>query len=296
MALLLRIMSRLPLLLMHALGALLGWLAFGLSPSYRARFMAQARQAGLAWPAVRPAVGQAGAMLTELPRLWLRPADQALGGLARWEGREVIDAALAEGRGIVFLTPHLGSFEVTAQAYAEQFGRSHGPITVLFRPARKAWMRSIVDQSRARPGLDTAPATLAGVRQMIRALRKGGAVGLLPDQVPPEGLGVWAPFFGKPAYTMTLAARLVQQTGATPVLAWGERLAGGRGFVVHVRPGPQIPPESTPESAAFLINQAMEQLILAAPSQYLWGYHRYKQPRGLDLPGVAGIDAQAPGP
>ena len=264
---------------MHGLGALLGWLSWWASPSYRAHFREQVRQAGVSWPAARPAVAEAGKMIAELPRLWLRPVERRLGASVSWDGRELIEGALTSGRGIIFLTPHLGCFEVTGQAYAESFAAQHGPVTVLFRPARKAWMRAIVDQSRARPGLATAPATLAGVRQMLRVLRKGGAVGLLPDQVPPAGLGVWAPFFGQPAYTMTLASRLLQQTGAVALLIWGERLSFGRGFVVRVRPGPRIAPESTPESAAAAINQAMEQLILSLPSQYLWGYHRYKQPR-----------------
>lgn len=280
-----------PLWLTHRLGAVLGWLTWWASPSYRAHFKDQVRQAGVPWSDARPAVAEAGKMIAELPKLWLRPPEQALGSSVRWQGREVIEQALASRRGIIFLTPHLGSFEVAAQAYAEQFAQQHGSITVLFRPARKAWMRSIVDQARARAGVATAPATLAGVRQMLRVLRKGGAVGLLPDQVPPLGLGVWAPFFGRPAYTMTLAARLIQQTGAVAVLAWGERLPKGRGFVVHVRAGPQISPESTPESAATTINQAMEQLVLASPSQYLWGYHRYKQPR-VQTPG-AEADMQA---
>lgn len=280
MTLLLRLMASLPLWFMHGLGAFMGWLTWWGSPSYRAHFKDQMRQAGVAWSRARPAVAEAGKMIAELPRLWLRPNDQMLGATARWEGIEVIEQALADGRGIVFMTPHLGSFEVAAQAYAERFASQHGPITVLFRPARKAWMRKVVDRSRARPGLATAPATLAGVRQMLRVLRKGGVVGLLPDQVPPEGMGVWAPFFGKPAYTMTLAARLMQQTGAAAILVWGERLPMGRGFIVHVRPGPHIELESTPESAATAINQAMEKLVLESPSQYLWAYHRYKQPRG----------------
>ena len=152
---------------------------------------------------------------------------------AQWQGAELIDAALAAGRGLVLLTPHLGCFEVTAQAYAERFGATQ-PITVLYRPARKAWLRELVDTARARPGLATAPATLAGVRQMIRALRRGETVGLLPDQVPPEGMGVWAPFFGQPAYTMTLAARLAQQTGAALLLIWGERLPRRRGWCIRV--------------------------------------------------------------
>lgn len=280
--LLLRLLSRCPLWLLHGLGAALGWLAWALSPTYRRRFAANARVAGLPWRAVRPAIGHAGRMLGELPWLWLRPPDRPLGDKARWEGAELVEQALDAGRGLIFLTPHLGCFEVAAQAYAQDFG-GRAPVTVLFRPARQAWLRKVVDASRARPGLATAPATLAGVRQMIRALRQGQTVGLLPDQVPPEGLGVWAPFFGQPAYTMTLAARLAQQTGAALLLVWGERLPWGRGYVVRVRPGPQLPADSGPESAAGIINASMEEMILQAPGQYLWGYHRYKAPRGFDL-------------
>ncbi|HEY9237429.1 MAG TPA: lysophospholipid acyltransferase family protein, partial [Burkholderiaceae bacterium] len=123
-----------------------------------------------------------------------------------------------------------------------------------------------------------------GVRQMIRALRRGEMVGLLPDQVPPHGMGVWVPFFGRPAYTMTLAARLVQQTGAVPLLIWGERLAHGAGYTVRVSTLGEALPADDPgqaESAA-IINRAMERLIRQCPQQYLWGYNRYKQPRAAE--------------
>ena len=170
---------------------------------------------------------------------------------------------------------------MTAQAIAERFAARHGPITVLYRPARQAWLRALMEGARARPGVATAPASLAGVRQLIRALRRGEAVGLLPDQVPPAGMGVWAPFFGKPAYTMTLAARLVQQTGAVALLVWGERLPRGAGYAVRFSAFDEaLPadPSAQAESAA-VINRAMERLILRRPQQYLWGYNRYKQPR-----------------
>ncbi|MFN5046773.1 lysophospholipid acyltransferase family protein [Roseateles sp.] len=284
MLLVFRLMARCPLWLLHALGSLAGWLSYALSPSYRQRFQAQVRQAGLPAAQARPAIAQAGRMVTELPWLWQR--HQALGELVRWQGAELIESRLAEGRGMVLLTPHLGCFEVTARAFAERFGRRM-PITVLFRPARKAWMRALMEGAREREHLATAPANLAGVRQMLRALRQGQAIGLLPDQVPPEGLGVWAPFFGRPAYTMTLAAKLAVQSGAPLMLLWGERLAQGRGYVIHVQAGPVIPLEASPEQAATLINQAMEGLIRQAPQQYLWGYHRYKQPRGLGTGGAA---------
>ncbi len=266
------VLSRLPLWLLHGVGQVLGWAVYALSPTYRRRFRAQVDQAGLPWPACRAAVGHTGRMVAELPRLWFgRPVP------VRWEGIEHVQQALAAGRGMLLLTPHLGSFEVTAQEYAARFGAQQ-PITVLYRPSRQPLLRELVASARLRPHLLTAPTTLGGVKQMIKALRAGQTVGLLPDQVPPKGLGVWAPFFGREAYTMTLSARLAQQTGATVVLIWGVRQPWGRGYEVHTRPlGAELPAD--PVAAATVINQAMEQLIAAHPGQYLWGYARYKQPR-----------------
>jgi KDO2-lipid IV(A) lauroyltransferase len=197
----------------------------------------------------------------------------------QWVGAQRLQAALDEGRGVLLMSPHVGAFEAVAQSYAERFGATH-PMTALYRPARKAVLRELVAQARNRPGLVTVPAQLAGVRQMIRALRRGEAVGLLPDQVPPEGQGVWAPFFGRPAYTMTLAGRLLQQTGASALLLWCERLPAGRGYRVHVEDLPGALPQGDDALAwATAMNQAMEHVIRQCPQQYLWGYHRYKQPR-----------------
>jgi Kdo2-lipid IVA lauroyltransferase/acyltransferase len=284
-AFLFRLMARLPLGLLHFIGAFLGWLTYAASPSYRRRLRDHVAQAGLPWAAARPAVAAAGRMVAELPWLWSRPAQQPLGDRVQWQGAEHLDAALATGRGLVMLTPHLGCFEIIAQAYAGRWGAVQ-PMTALYRPARQPWLRALMEAgARERPGLLTAPATLAGVRQMIRALRAGGTIGLLPDQVPPEGLGVWAPFFGRPAYTMTLASRLVQQTGADWLLLACERLPHGRGYIIRVTPPPEaLPPAADgAEAAAGVINRAMEGLIRAQPGQYLWGYHRYKAPRGADL-------------
>ena len=264
-----QLLSGWPLPLLHALGGGIGWLAFLLSPTYRRRFLANAAQAGYGFAQVRSAVAQAGKLVTETPRLWFGAPPKV-----RWDGAEAIEALRAEGRGIVFLTPHLGCFEVTAQAYAQRFGA----ITVLYRPPRKAWLRALVETARDRSNLHAAPTTLAGVRQMLRALKAGDAVGLLPDQVPPQGLGVWAPFFGREAYTMTLPARLVQQTGAAILLAWGERLPRGAGYCVHVRRW-EGELAADAQQAAAQVNARMEALVRSGASQYLWGYARYKKPR-----------------
>lgn len=268
-----KLLAYLPLPLLHGLGAALGWLAYAFSATYRRRFATNSHLAGFSPSQVRPAVAHAGRMVAELPRLWWGapvPID--------WNGAELIDQAHASGKGIVFLTPHLGCFEVTAQAYAQRYASQGKAITVLYRPARKAWLQNLVSQSRNRPGLAAAPATLSGVKALVKALRNGQALGILPDQVPPIGLGVWANFFGQPAYSMTLPTRLAKQTGATILLAWGERLPRGSGYCVHIRPF-EGELSDTPQQSCAQINTAMECLVSECPQQYLWGYARYKQPR-----------------
>lgn len=277
--------SVLPLWLAHTLGWLLGWLTFSLSGEYRQRFLENTRLARVTRQQCRSAVGAAGKQIAELPRLWFGQPVEVV-----WDGAHHIDAALQHGRGIVFLTPHLGCFEITAQAYAKRYGQAGKPMTVLFRPPSKTWLTELVANARKRPGLDTAPTSLAGVKQMIKALKNGGCVGLLPDQVPPAGQGIWSPFFGRQAYTMTLAVRLALQTKATILVAWGGRMAWGKGYTVHVLP--LLPDAAAPggsgsgrglaadlEGAVAQVNHAMEELIRSCPEQYLWGYARYKQPR-----------------
>jgi KDO2-lipid IV(A) lauroyltransferase len=282
---------------MFNLGGWLGWAAWLLSPRLRRVSRHNARQAGIAAAAQRDSIAQAGRLVAELPRLWLRPATQPIADPVRWEGAELIEQRLGRPGGLLLLTPHMGSFELAGQAVAERFG-ARQPMTVLYRPARQTWLRELEETARARPGMATAPANLAGVRQMIRALRRGETVGLLPDQVPPAGQGVWAPFFGAPAYTMTLAARLAQQTGAQVLSLWCERLPAGAGYVVRVSELPEPLPEPTGDdeavqlAAATAINRAMEALIRQNPGQYLWAYDRYKRPRGAGAaPAAARADA-----
>ncbi len=269
-----RLLSALPLWLLHAIGALLGWVAFCASPTYRRRFLANAARAGYRLRDVRAAVAHAGRMVAEAPRLWLAPEPPP----CEVRNAECVQRAWEQERGIVFLTPHIGCFEMSVQEGARRWSQEHGPFTILYRPARQPWLARVMQTVRNRPGIAAVPTTLQGVRQMLKALRAGRAVGLLPDQVPPQGQGLWSPFFGQPAYTMTLAARLVQQTGAAVILARCERLPRGRGYVLHLQALEQ-PLAPTLDAAVLQINQAMERLIRQSPDQYLWGYARYKQPR-----------------
>ena len=279
-----RFFSLWPLAALHALGGLLGWLVWALSPRYRAQFRAHVAQAGLPFEVARPAIAEAGRFVAELPKLWLRPPGESCLGNVRVEGQSHATEGFARGKGVIFFGPHCGSFELGPQALAELYG----PITAIYRPARKPWLARLERLARDRPNLTVMPASLSGIRQMHRTLKSNHAVALLTDQVPPEGLGVWAPFFGRPAYTMTLAARLALQSGAALLPVSCERLPRGRGYWLKIWPPvagldtrgtTDVSREADMLRAVTLINQAIEAIVLSQPGQYLWGYARYKTPR-----------------
>jgi KDO2-lipid IV(A) lauroyltransferase len=287
-----RLLARVPLPWMQRLGTAFGWIVWWTSPRYRRRFVAHAESAGFTPDQYRPAIGAAGAMAAELPWLWARPrGESVLPRIVRWDGIEAFERALAERKGVIIVTPHLGSWEMYGQALAERFIATHGPLTALFRPPRKAWMARLMEGSRDRAGLQTVPTSVKGVRSLMRSLRAGGYTGVLPDQVPPLGQGVWASFFGRPAYTMTLLPRLAQQTGARVFLGVCERLPRGAGYAIRCEPfdGTAM---SDPEATA--MNQGIERLIRSLPQQYVWDYARYKQPKALAVPEALAESRGAP--
>jgi KDO2-lipid IV(A) lauroyltransferase len=279
MRLIFRLLAALPLRTVHALGVALARLAFALSPRERRRLDENLRRAGYADPAVRrAAIAEAGKTLLEMPWLWTRPQNEVVELVRSVEGETYVRQAQAEGRGIIYLTPHLGSFEVAAQ-----FAAAHSPITAMYRPPRQTALEPLIRAGRARGNVRLASADVRGVFALLKALRNGEWVGILPDQVPSKGEGEWAEFFGHPAYTMTLAPRLHKNTGAAVVLAFCERLPHGAGYRIHLEP---LPPAAPGETAARHINRGLEGLIRKCPQQYLWSYNRYKVPAGVAPPDV----------
>ncbi len=282
MTFLFRFLSRLPLSWLHALGTWLGWLAWLLSPTYRRHLqqnMEFALGVGEAARLRAAAIGEAGKAMLELSCIWLRPLAETAARVVAVSGWDLVEAATRRGKGILYLTPHLGCFEITAQYLS-----TRAPITVLYRQPKQAWLQTMIEQGRARAQLHLAPADLSGVRTLLKALRRGEAVGMLPDQAPKAGEGRWLGFFGKPAYTMTLAARLVD-SGAAVIMVWAERLPHGAGYHFRLQE-PSRPIRGTLEERAQQINHEIEDLIRQCPQQYLWGYNRYKQRKG-SLPAAA---------
>lgn len=273
--------AKFPLWALHALGALLGLTVYMLAPAYRRKMHEHAAILFPDSPAHRRQVVRANALhsgmaLMELPFLWGRPTEQGIGKVMTLEGWDYVEQARGRGEGVLFLTPHLGSFEAAAQVVS-----TRAPITVLYRPNRNADVQAIIEDSRARNNVALAPTNLKGVRLLLKALKRSELVGLLPDQVPGNGEGVWAPMFGKPAYTMTLPGALKKATGCRIVLAVGVRKPFS-GIKLILTEGPESLSED-PVEAATQINAAMERLIRQYPEQYYWGYERYKPPKGGQL-------------
>jgi KDO2-lipid IV(A) lauroyltransferase len=261
---------------LHALGTALGWLVYLISPSYRWRLRSNLELAGYG-AHLRAAIAESGKAIVELPFVWCAPQERVTRHVTM-ENWELVQRQLDAGRGIVYLTPHLGCFELTAQQVSLR-----QELTVMYRPPRKSALKPLVEGARARQNMHLAPANLSGVRMLVKALRGGQPVGVLPDQVPQEGEGVWAPFFGRDAYTMTLPAKLAQLGKADILLVYAERLPRGRGYAIRFVPFDGELSGTAAEQAG-AINRAMEQLIARCPSQYFWSYNRYKRPQGVAAP------------
>jgi KDO2-lipid IV(A) lauroyltransferase len=266
----------LPLRVVHGIGALLGRLTFTLSPTYAQRTAENLRQSGLAAnhfdTLLKQSVNEAGKSSIELPWVWKRSQAEVCDTVQRCEGWEHLLEAQARGKGIILLTPHWGCFEVVGLYVGQRL-----PLTCLYRSPKQPWLETIMRTGRERGMAKLATADVSGVRILFKALKRGEAIGILPDQVPSSGEGEWVDFFGKPAYTMTLSGRLAQSSGATVVLACAERLPEGQGYVLRIEP---LVLDFT-QSVPLQINQALEKVIARAPAQYLWSYNRYKIPKGV---------------
>jgi Kdo2-lipid IVA lauroyltransferase/acyltransferase len=270
---LLRLIAALPLALLHPLGAVLGWAIYGMSPTYRRHLRDNLAQAGYTKARIRrAAIAHAGQLLLETPTMWLRPQARVGELVAEVDGMDAAIAARKSGKALLLLTPHMGCFEITAQYTSLQL-----PITVLYRPPKMAWLDPLMREGRGRGNMRLAPADLRGVRELMATFKRGEAVGFLPDQVPGAGEGEWAEFFGKLAYTGTLAPKLAARENVACFLIYAARLPRAAGYRVVLRP---LPAPRSGESPERRMNRAIEELVREYPEQYLWGYNRYKVPRG----------------
>lgn len=277
--------SLLPLRVLHGLGTGLGWLLnlFPTQPRQIARI-----NVSLAYPEldrkevcslVRKNMFETGKSIMEMGYVWSMDEKKLNRLLQKESGRKVYDDAVKEGRGLIALPPHLGSWEFLSQYYARL-----APSTCLYRPLRMPKMHKYVLDGRERMGATMVPTTPSGIKTLYKALARKGNLGILPDQDPGDEAGVFAPFFGVPANTMTLVSRLARKNRTPVVVACAKRLPKGRGYDIYAqRVSDGIYSEDDIEAAAAM-NESLEQLIRQMPEQYLWSYKRFKRRPNQSIP------------
>ena len=275
-----RALAALPLRWNHRVGSLLGRIIFFLDKRYAIRLEENLARSGVAGDdagfkaLLKQNVRESGKAFTEVLLAWLRPAEEVAALVSDCQGWDHVDVALVRGKGIIFVTPHLGCFDI-----AGRYLTSRLPVTFMYSPPRLQWAADLMNEGRQRMNATMAPADRRGVRMLLKTLKLGGNICILPDQAPSQGEGVWEDFFGRPAYTMTLIGRLQQATDADVLMFFGERLADGAGYRVWIK-SLASPLQADAQRAARQINAAVEELVRQCPAQYLWSYNRYKVPAG----------------
>ena len=262
----------LPLLYIQYLGILLGKLFHYLRPNIKAMLIKNIKSAGIYKTnyalnnAINENINETGKTIVEGLAIWANSQNRILKWVKKVEGEGHIEEAKKMGKGIIFLTPHMGSYEITPIYYGFK-----NALTVLYRPSRKNWLVKFMNEGRKKGLIKLAPTKKSGIKKILLALRRGEAVGILPDQVAKKGEGEWASFFNRPAYTMHLASRLAKKTGATVIMVYGERLSLGKGFIIHLKPI-KLKDIKGPKE----LNQQLEKQIMNNPTQYLWNYDKHK--------------------
>jgi KDO2-lipid IV(A) lauroyltransferase len=275
-------LSLLPLRVIQGIGSLLGYLLFVTKSGPR---NSSRINVGLSFPhldeqqsleLVRRSLASSSRALLEMGAFWHLSPARLKAYIVQIEGEEILHSILKEGKGLIILMPHLGLWELSAHIFPR-----FSPWTCLYRPLRMPGLHEYVLAGRQRSGATLVPTTANGVRAIYRALRRGESVGILPDQDPHSEARVFAPFFGTLAATMLLVPRLARNTGAGVVTAYAERLAGGRGFSIHIARVDDEIYSDDDMVAATAMNRALEACIRKVPDQYMWSYKRFKsRPEG----------------
>jgi Kdo2-lipid IVA lauroyltransferase/acyltransferase len=270
------LLAAFPLGACQRIGAAIGWIVYLASAGYRKKFNAQWDQATQwvkdnhqpAWPqsAKRKAIAHGGQMAMEALWVWCRPNTELMKKMT-CVNPELFSEVESRGSALILLTPHLSCFEAVARYYA-----SRQPITALFKPSKFELVNELTSFGRNVPNLTMAPADVSGVRKLLKALRAKQTIGLLPDQVPPAGQGVWADFFSRQAYCIDLPEKLAKLGKAEVIMIVCERLTLGQGWRLHLEL------MDVQALAPAQVNQVMQRWIAQFPEQYLWGYNRFKEP------------------
>ena len=273
--LLLRLLALMPLRSLHALAVPMGWLARKLP--WRKHTVIDTNLAHC-FPALddserrklhRQHLVEMMRLALESGAVWYWSKRRLFRHVVSVEGWEAVEESMARGKGVLMVGAHVGNWEILPL-----FVSARVPFVALYKAPKQADLDAAVTASRSRFGAKLIASGSPAMRQMLAALRRGEAIGLLADQQPKQGEGVFAPLFGIPASTMTLVNRLARKTGTPVVFAHAERIAG-RGWTIHFQAASEAIGADDPIKGIAPMHQWLEAVIRRRPAQYLWSYKRF---------------------
>jgi KDO2-lipid IV(A) lauroyltransferase len=277
-----RILSWLPLPLVHRMGEMLGRSMMIFSNDLRDTARTNIQKCFPDWSQqkqeqlAQDCLQETAKATLETGALWLWPMSRVLPMIRKISGEDLLKQAMANGKGVILAIPHLGAWEMVGL-----YGSTHWPMTSLYRPPRQSALNEVMRHGRERAGAKLVPTDAGGIRALYKALGRGELIAILPDQDPDRSSGVFAPFFSVQANTMTLLSRLARKSGATVLMAYAERLPNGEGYHLHFQKTDAGLVEGDDAQKATQLNHAVEQCVLQQPAQYQWAYKRFKtRPEG----------------
>ena len=224
---------------------------------------------------VRASLQQTSITLFEAAALWTWPQHR-LGKLLKAVDGEELLTRRPRGRGAIILIPHFGNWE-----YLGYYLNTLEMLTALYQRPRSRAVDRVLTAARGRLGTRSAPDSVAGLRRLLKTLRAGGLLAILPDQVPGVDSAVTVPFFGHPVLTMTLVSKLLQRVDADIVVATATRVSGG--FEIRLEAIDDAIRHADPTIGAGAINAAIETVVARDPAQYQWEYKRFRLPGKPDI-------------
>ena len=274
----LRLFAKLPWGAVQRVGAAIGWLMWKVPNSSR-----EVVRINLAkcFPEMDPVareqlVGQTlmdiGKSFTESACAWIWPAQRSLDLVREVEGLEVLQAALASGKGVVGITSHLGNWEVLNHFYCNQCK----PI-IFYRPPKLKAVDDLLREQRVQLGNRVAASTKEGILSIIKEVRRGGQVGIPADPEPAESAGIFVPFFATKALTSKFVPNMLAGGKAVGVFLHALRLPDGSGFKVILEAAPEAMYSEDTETSAAAMSRVVERYVRAYPSQYMWSMKRFKK-------------------
>jgi len=221
----------------------------------------------------RQSLRETGATAMEIPLMWEWPAERCLGLIREIEGEELLnDYREASKQGLLLLAPHLGNWELAGLFFASRY-----KMAALYSPPNQPGFEAYMKAVRSRSGSELVATDRRGILRLFGILREGGVVGILPDQAPRREGGEFAPFFGIPAITMTLASKLIHKTGARPLVTYAQRLPDGQGFKMVIRKAEPDMASTDMATSLTALNRSVEKCIADKPAQYQWEYKRFRR-------------------